>query len=73
LVLGEEHFLSYDEYPWFEKATVEQICEVVVSPGGYGLHWPKLDVDLSIEGLRVPEKYPLRSKVVKKKRTNASR
>lgn len=71
-VLGDEHFLPYDEYPWFAKATVQDICTVRLSPGRYGLHWPKLDVDLSIEGLRVPEKYPLRSKAVKKKRKKAA-
>ena len=26
-------------------------AEIVISPTGYGLHWPRLDVDLSVPGL----------------------
>jgi hypothetical protein len=33
------------------QATQKQIENVVVSPSGYGLHWPDLDEDLSIDGL----------------------
>lgn len=38
-------------YPRLFNATAEQrsICEV--AGGGYGLHWPLLDEDLSVEGL----------------------
>ncbi len=32
-------------------ATQAQREHVEVSPGGYGLHWPDLDEDLSIDGL----------------------
>ncbi|KSB87301.1 hypothetical protein AS593_22915 [Caulobacter vibrioides] len=34
-----------------ETATEEELAQVLVSPGGYGLHWQALDVDLSIPGL----------------------
>ena len=33
------------------RATQAQIENVVVSPSGYGLHWPDLDEDLSVDGL----------------------
>jgi hypothetical protein len=33
------------------RATQEQREKVEVSPSGYGLHWPDLDEDLSIDGL----------------------
>lgn len=33
------------------KATVEQRREAELSPGGYGIHWPQLDEDLSVNGL----------------------
>lgn len=33
------------------KATQEQRAQIVVSPSGYGLHWPMVDEDLSIDGL----------------------
>ena len=37
--------------PRLAEATQKQIENVVVSPSGYGLHWPDLDEDLSIDGL----------------------
>jgi hypothetical protein len=33
------------------KATRQQREHVELSPSGYGLHWPELDEDLSIDGL----------------------
>ena len=43
------------------SATPEQRQKFVVSPSGYGIHWPDLDEDLSVDGLigithRSPEK-----------------
>ena len=32
-------------------ATPEQQLAFVVSPSGYGIHWPQIDEDLSIDGL----------------------
>ena len=62
LISGEEHFLTYDSYPWFKKGTVEQILNVIEEqPGSY--HWPDLDIDLGLDSIRNPEKYPLRSGV----------
>ena len=62
LAAGEEHFLSFEEFPWFKKGTVEQILNVIEeSPGHY--HWPDLDVDLGLDSIRHPEKYPLKAGV----------
>ena len=33
------------------EASLEAIQRVEVSPSGYGLHWPEIDEDLSIDGL----------------------
>ena len=33
------------------RATQRQREQVEVSPSGYGLHWPDIDEDLSIDGL----------------------
>ena len=33
------------------KATQAELENVEVSPSGYGLHWPDVDEDLSIDGL----------------------
>ncbi len=37
--------------PALAKAHPEQLAAVEVSPGGSGLHWEELDVDLSVPGL----------------------
>ncbi|MBI5773077.1 MAG: DUF2442 domain-containing protein [Verrucomicrobia bacterium] len=33
------------------RATAEQRGQFQVSPSGYGIHWPALDEDLSVDGL----------------------
>jgi hypothetical protein len=38
-------------YPRLLEATPEQRRNWVVAGGGYGLHWPEVDEDLSTEGL----------------------
>jgi len=58
---GTEHFLPYDQYPWFKDKTVSQITNVEESgPGHY--YWPDLDIDLSENILLNPESYPLQAK-----------
>lgn len=37
--------------PLLAKATPAQIAQVTLSPGGSGLHWEELDIDLSVPGL----------------------
>jgi hypothetical protein len=32
-------------------ATEEQRLDAELSPGGYGIHWPLIDEDLSVNGL----------------------
>ncbi len=57
-VKGKEYFLSYEEYPWFKNARLSEIHNVQLQHGAH-LYWPKLDIDLSIDCLKHPEKYPL--------------
>ena len=38
-------------YPKLQSATPEQRNNWQVSGAGYGIHWPDLDEDLSVEGL----------------------
>ena len=33
------------------KATDQEKKEFIISPSGYGIHWPKIDEDISIDGL----------------------
>ena len=58
LVNDTEYFLPYKEYPWFRGATVGSILNVELLHQNH-LHWPALDVDLSIESLEHPEDFPL--------------
>jgi hypothetical protein len=59
LLLGDEELpVPYAEFPWFRKATVEQIV-AVERPSENHLYWPKLDIDLSVDSLRNPAAYPL--------------
>ena len=37
--------------PALEKASVEARNMYEISPSGYGIHWPLIDEDLSIDGL----------------------
>jgi hypothetical protein len=60
LVKGKECFLSYADYPYFQEQTLKSIQDVQLLHG-YHLYWPQLDVDLEIDNLEHPEKYPLRS------------
>ena len=62
LVRGKEYFLPYDEYPWFREARVRDILAVKLVSEDH-LHWPALDVDLSLESLEHPEAFPLTVRV----------
>lgn len=57
---GEEFFMSYAEFPWFKDVSVGAIINVEEPVAGH-LYWPDLDVDLGIETLRHPERFPLKS------------
>ena len=37
--------------PLLEKASEEERNNFEISPSGYGIHWPLLDEDISIDGL----------------------
>lgn len=60
-VEGSEYFLSYKDYPYFRDQTLKSI-QAVQLLHGYHLCWPELDVDLEIDNLENPEKYPLQWK-----------
>jgi len=59
LVDNKEYFMSFSEFPWFLKATVEQIYKLEFFHGHH-LHWPDLDVDIDLDNLKFPEAYPLK-------------
>jgi hypothetical protein len=54
-----EYFVPFNNYPVFRQATVEQIyCLEEIAPGQ--LRWEMLDVDIELEALQNPERYPLK-------------
>lgn len=60
-----EHFLPFDQFPWFREATIGQLTHVEL-PSPHHLYWPELDVDLAVESLAHPERYPLVSSARRK-------
>jgi hypothetical protein len=68
-VKGREYFLSYKDYPYFRNQTLKSI-QTVQLLHGYHLYWPDLDVDLEIDNLENPERYPLKWKTSKSTKAN---
>ena len=57
-VKGKEYFLPYQTYPWFRNARTREIQNVKLT-NGYHLYWPALDVDLELDAVKHPKKYPM--------------
>jgi hypothetical protein len=53
-----EFFLPYSQYPWFREAKVSDVLQVELL-GDDDLRWEALDVDLEVESIIHPERYPL--------------
>lgn len=62
LYWGErEYFLDYGQFPWFRDARIAEIIQVEAVTDSV-LHWPALDVDLSLDIIEHPDRYPNVSK-----------
>ena len=70
-VSDREMFVSFKEFPWFRDATVGEITNVRL-PSAHHVYWPDLDVDLAVESIEHPEKYPLVSTVQTAKRSRST-
>jgi Protein of unknown function (DUF2442) len=61
MLLGDEELLlSFEQFPWFKKASVAQIMNVE-RPTPDHLYWPSLDIDLSVSSIRRPSDFPMLS------------
>lgn len=61
-MVGEkEYFLDFDHFPWFRRASVEQLFRVELLHAEH-LYWPELDVDLDLDRIENPDNYPLVAK-----------
>jgi len=61
LVNGREHMLDYARFPWFRDASMRDVLDVRLEFGAH-LRWPSLDVDLHLDSLDHPERFPLESR-----------
>ena len=59
-----ELYLDHDRFPWLRRASVDQVFNVIEERDGH-FHWPDLDVDLDVDRIQHPERYPLVAKVDK--------
>jgi hypothetical protein len=67
LMIGStEFFLPFDQFPWFRDATIGQLTNVEL-PSPHHLYWPELDIDLAVESISQPERYPLISSAGRKR------
>ena len=57
----KEYFLDYGHFPWFREGRISEVINVRAESETH-LHWPDLDVDLSLDILENPDRYPLVSK-----------
>jgi len=67
-----ELFVSFDDFPWFRDASVREIANVH-HPSPRHLYWPDLDVDLAVESIDHPEKFPLVSQAQSLKRVQPAK
>ena len=58
LLESREFFLPFEAFPWFREAPVSAVLNVEL-PQPHHLHWPDLDVDLAVESIEHPDRYPL--------------
>ncbi|MBL8199905.1 MAG: DUF2442 domain-containing protein [Chromatiales bacterium] len=63
LRLGDEVLrVSFAEFPWFRGADPADLRNLE-RPSPDHLYWPALDIDLAVESIRHPERFPLVSRV----------
>ena len=61
LIRDRELFLPFEDFPWFRDAPVRKLLKVEL-PAAHHLFWPDLDIDLAVESVEHPERYPLVSR-----------
>jgi hypothetical protein len=72
LIAEAEQFVPFDQFPWFREATIAQLTNVQL-PSAHHLFWPELDVDLALDSIRHPERFPLVSSAGSKKMSGGKR
>ena len=63
LFIGDRELcVDFDAFPWFREAPIAKVLRVEM-PSPQHLHWPDLDVDLAVDSIEHPERFPLVSRV----------
>ena len=74
IVNGKEYFLRFTDFPWFEYCNTAELRDV--TSDRWGVYWKSLDIDLSIESIENPERFPEKISVdawLKARQRNAAR
>lgn len=58
LLHEKEHFLSFEDFPWFKDAPVSAVQNVELL-NEHHLYWPGVDVDLAVESITQRDTFPL--------------
>lgn len=61
LIENKERFVSFKDFPWFQNAAIGELLNVELASPRH-LYWPDLDVDLAVESIDCPERFPLVSR-----------
>lgn len=61
LLDARELFVPFADFPWFADASIRALVRVE-RPSAHHLYWPALDVDLAVESIEHPERFPLVSR-----------
>lgn len=61
LIGDQELFLPFEYFPWFQDVPIGKLLHVEL-PHPHHVYWPKLDVDLAVESIEHPERFPLVSR-----------
>lgn len=65
-IKGKEYMLPFSQYPWFKGAKVSEVLNLKLLHGNH-LYWPDLDVDLGLEVLERPDRFPLMDRTSKER------
>ena len=68
LIEDTERFVPFEDFPWFKDAPIGQLLNVELASPRH-LYWPDLDIDLAVESIDYPDRFPL----VSKERSNKGR
>lgn len=71
LMEGGERFVPFKDFPWFRDATIAELTHVVL-PSPQHLYWPTLDIDVAVDSIEHPERYPLVSRARPRRRSRGT-